>query len=115
MDIATIGGFIFGAVCIVVSILLDGSLRSFYNVPSIFITLGGGIASIMISYRLSELARIPKLIGKAFFSKQSSPEETIKLLVDLSQKARREGLLALESEQEKLEDKIGRASCRERV
>jgi len=105
MDIATIGGFIFGAVCIVVSILLDGSLRSFYNVPSIFITLGGGIASIMISYRLSELARIPKLIGKAFFSKQSSPEETIKLLVDLSQKARREGLLALESEQEKLEDK----------
>ncbi|HHV98213.1 MAG TPA: motility protein A [Clostridiaceae bacterium] len=105
MDIATIGGFIFGVVCIVVSILLDGTLRSFYNVPSIFITLGGGIASIVISYRLSELAKIPKLIGKAFFSKQSTPEETIKLLVELSQKARREGLLALESEQEKLEDK----------
>jgi len=105
MDIATIGGLIFGIVCIAVSILLDGSLRSFYNVPSIFITLGGGIASTMISYRLFELAKIPKLIGKAFFSKQSSPEETIKLLVDLSQKARREGLLALESEQERLEDK----------
>jgi len=105
MDIATIGGFIFGIVCVVVSILLGGSLLSFYDLPSIFITLGGGIASTMICYRLSELAKIPKLIGKAFFSRQSTPEETIKLLVDLSQKARREGLLALESEQERLEDK----------
>ena len=105
MDIATIGGLIFGIICVVVSILLGGSLMAFYNIPSIFITVGGGIASTMISYRLFELARIPKLIGKAFFTKQPAPEETIKLLVELSQKARREGLLALESEQERLDDK----------
>lgn len=104
MDIATLAGIFLGIVCIVVSILLDGSLSAFYNLPSIFITLGGGIASTMICYRFDEMSKIMKVVAKAFFTKQSSPEETIKLLVELSQKARREGLLALESEQENLED-----------
>ncbi len=104
MDIATLGGIIFGVVCIIISILLNGSLRSFYDVPSIFIVLGGGIASILISYRLSEISKVMKVTAKAFSSKQTTPEETIMLLVELSQKARREGLLALESEQERIDD-----------
>lgn len=104
MDIATLGGVILGVVCVVASILLDGSLRSFYDVPSIFITIGGGIASTLISYRITEMGRIMKVVAKAFFGKETSPESTIKLLVELSQKARREGLLALESEQERLGD-----------
>lgn len=104
MDIATLGGIIFGVVCIVISIMLGGSLWSFYDVPSIFIVIGGGIASILISYRLGEISKVMKVTAKAFSSKQATPEETIKLLVELSQKARREGLLALESEQERIDD-----------
>jgi len=104
MDIATIGGIAVGIVSIAVSILLDGSLLTFYNLPSIFIVIGGGMASILISYRMNEIAKIMKVVAKAFSSKQSTPEETIRLLVELSQKARREGLLALESEQERIED-----------
>lgn len=104
MDITTVIGFIFGTACIVISILLDGSLRTFYNLPSIFITIGGGIASVLISYRITEVSRVMKVVARAFFAKQATPESTIRLLVELSQKARREGLLALESEQERIED-----------
>ena len=104
MDIATLGGVLFGAACVVISILLGGSLMTFYNLPSIFITVGGGLASIMISYRIDEIAKIMKVTVKAFSSKQQTPEEVIRLLVELSQKARREGLLSLEAEQERVED-----------
>lgn len=110
MDIATFIGFAAGIACIVISILLNGTLRSFYDIPSIFITIGGGIASVLVSYRIEEIAKIMKLVAKAFSSKQPSPAETIKLLVSLSQKARREGLLALESEQENIEDEYIRES-----
>jgi len=104
MDIATIGGLILGIVCVIVSILLSGQINSFINYPSIFITIGGGIASTVISYRVDELVKILRVTLKVFTSKQESAEDTIRLLVELSQKARREGLLALESEQERIED-----------
>lgn len=104
MDIATLAGILFGVLCIVVSIALGGNLITFYNLPSIFVTFGGGIASVLISYRLNEVGRIMKVVGKAFKGKTISPDSTIRLLVELSQKARREGLLSLESEQERLDD-----------
>lgn len=104
MDIATLVGIVIGIACTIISIKIGGELGSFYNAPSIFIVLGGGIASVLISYRLSEIAKIMKVVAKAFSGKQSSPQDTIRLLVELSQKARREGLLALEAEQERIED-----------
>lgn len=104
MDIATIIGLLFGIGCMVVSILLRGELKAFYDVPSVFITLGGGLASTLISYRMNEIGKIMKVVGNAFFGKLQPPENTIKMLVELSQKARREGLLALESEQENIDD-----------
>jgi chemotaxis protein MotA len=104
MDITSFIGVIFGSVCVIISILLGGSLMAFYDVPSIFIVLGGGMASVLISYRIGEIAKIFKVVAKAFLDQETSPGDTIKLLVELSQKARREGLLALESEQDNLGD-----------
>jgi chemotaxis protein MotA len=104
MDIITIVGLVFGAVCVVVSILLDGELSSFWNIPSIFITVGGGIASVLISCKKDEPGKIIKVAAKAFTCEKQKGETTITLLVELSQKARREGLLALETELEDIKD-----------
>ena len=106
MDIASFLGVIIGIVCVVISILLDGSLMQFFNVPSIFIVLGGGFASTLISYRLNEVINVFIVVKKAFFGKSESPINTIKLLVNLSQKARREGLLALENFLDKTDDHL---------
>ncbi len=104
MDIATLIGIIIGIICILVPIFSGGTPKTFYDVPSIFLVVGGGLASTLISYRLKEILKIMKVVGKAFSSKEFEIESTIKLLVDLSQKARREGLLALEAEEENIED-----------
>jgi len=104
MDITTFTGIGFGIFCIIFSILLNGNLKSFFDPASIFITIGGGLASTLISYRGKEVGKILKVVVNVFFGKRKSPEETIRMLVGLSQKARREGLLALESEQENIDD-----------
>lgn len=107
MDIATIVGFVFGFLAIVVSISLDdgpSALRAFVNIPSVFITVGGGVAATMISYKLNDFIRLVKVCSNIFTSKENSKEDMIRTLVELSNKARREGLLALEAEHDKIND-----------
>ncbi|MCX7841911.1 MAG: MotA/TolQ/ExbB proton channel family protein [Clostridia bacterium] len=104
MDLATLIGIAAGMVCLVVSILLGGSLLDFYDTPSVFIVIGGGMASVLISYRISEIAKVMKVVIKAFISKEADTESTINMLVKMSDKARREGLLALEADLETIDD-----------
>lgn len=104
MDLATLIGIISGVAFLVWSILLGGSLLTFWDFPSVVIVLGGGLASVLISYRLSEIGKIFKVVIKAFMGKESKPQDSIKVLVELSMKARREGLLSLESEYENIND-----------
>jgi len=104
MDLGTFIGILTGIICVVISILLDGSMKDFYNLPSIFIVIGGGIASTLIAHGLKEVISVFKVLKNAFFGKTQPPYKTIRLLVELSHKARREGLLSLEAEMENIED-----------
>lgn len=110
MDIASVLGFVLGTFCLIYSILIQGQLINFYNLPSIFITLGGGFFSTMIYYDIKDILSIPKYIKIAFTSKSSNAMETIALMVKLSEKTRREGLLAIEPELEQIEDPFIRRS-----
>ena len=109
-DIGTLLGVVLGIVCIIVSILISGSLRGFYDLASIFIVFGGAIASLLISFRLQEIAKILKVVIKAFFGRRESPGDVIRKVVKLAQIARREGLLALDTEKENVDDDFLRRS-----
>jgi chemotaxis protein MotA len=104
MDIATFLGIIFGIVCIIYTIIAGASPLAFFDLRSVLIVLGGGIGSTLISYRAGEILKILNVVKHAFCGKQFSHSSLIRMLVELSQKARREGLLSLESEQEQIED-----------
>lgn len=104
MDLATIIGIVSGIVMITLPIALGGDIMAFYDLMSIFIVVGGGMAATLISYRLSEMMNIFKVTVKAFKSNDTSSVELIKLLVEFSQMARRDGLLALEAQQEQIKD-----------
>jgi len=109
MDLASVGGLLIGFIAIVVSIALDngvGGLIAFVNWPSVFITVGGGLAATMISYKLNDFIRMMKVCSNIFNAKENSKEDMIRTLVELSNKARREGLLALEAEQDKIGDEF---------
>lgn len=97
MDLATIIGIIVGFGLIIGSILLDGSLGSFINVPGLLIVVGGTFAAALIAQKLPVVLGAFKVALNAFFDKTRSVEETTKTLMELADKVRKEDLLALES------------------
>ena len=104
LDLATIIGIIFGIVLLLSAILAEGNLNSFWSISSIMIVLGGTTASTLINYPLSQVIGTFKVLGIAFRNTESSPAEVIGSLVKFTEKARREGLLALEMEAETLDE-----------
>lgn len=104
MDLATIIGIILGAGCIIYGIYDGGDPSSFISVSSFAVTVGGSVASTLISFEMEDIKRIVRLLPHVFRKKDNSPFQTIQMLVDMSQKARREGLLALESGQEEIKE-----------
>lgn len=104
MDIATIAGLIAGIAFIAIGILLNASLLTYYDLPSIMITLGGTIASTLISYPLSNVLNTLGIMKNVFFARKQNPKEIMDIILDLANTARREGLLALEEAAYQLED-----------
>ncbi|AOT68274.1 flagellar motor protein [Geosporobacter ferrireducens] len=106
MDLATIIGIIVGMTFIIGGILLDGSLLSFWNLPSIVIVLGGTVASTLVAFPLRKVTQSFTVVRKAFSSKDLAPGETISKIIELANTARREGLLALEEACENIDDEF---------
>lgn len=106
MVISTVVGFAAGIVAIVVSILLDGDISNFINIPSIFIVFGGTIASTMITFPMEDLKKIPVLIKFALNKDKVDIQNDINTIVRLANVARKNGLLALEDEVEGMDDEF---------
>ena len=99
MDIATIIGVLLGFIAILVGMVLKGaSLSVLVNPAAFLIIIAGTIAAVTTAFPMSELKRIPKLF-KILFTEQklTKPEELIKTFSEWAVIARKEGLLALES------------------
>lgn len=98
MDIATLIGIVAGFGLIIASILMGGTLSSFFNVPGLMIVLGGTVAATLINERLNQVLGAVKVSLHAFFDRRMSAPETIEQVVSLAAKARKEGLVSLEGE-----------------
>ncbi|MGP1457811.1 MAG: motility protein A [Treponema sp.] len=113
MDIATLIGIVGGAACIVMSVLTSGgTLGGIIDIPSVFMTIGGSYAAIFISTPLSKAIGIFKIIGKTFKVPDFGEKTIVSKMMDLSNKARREGILALEDGLEDLDDPFMRSGLR---
>ncbi|MEH0019051.1 MAG: MotA/TolQ/ExbB proton channel family protein [Desulfobacter sp.] len=98
MDISSVIGVVSGSGFVLGTILLGGSLMMFVNIPSILIVVGGTIAAIMIAYPLSDVLGMFKVAIKVFMFKIEQPEDIIANLVEISNKARKGGLLSIEGD-----------------
>jgi chemotaxis protein MotA len=97
--VATLGVLIIG-------MAIAGSLVMFLDAASFFIVIGGGIGVIFLSYPLD---KIPDLLGvcKVVFRKQQLDVNEVRpVMVSFAEKARREGLLALEDDLVELDDEF---------
>lgn len=107
MDIASIIGIIGGAACIVMSVLTSGgTLGGIIDIPSVFMTIGGSYAATFIASPLKMGLGLFKVMGRAFKVPDFGEKTIVTKMVDLSNKARREGILALEDGLDDLEDEF---------
>lgn len=106
MDISTIVGLILGTLFMIFGIFMSGDLVSYWNIPSIVVTLGGTLASTLTCFPLDDFANTMKVVKKAFVYKDTSPEDVIKEIIRLANIARKEGLLALDEYAESLNDQF---------
>jgi chemotaxis protein MotA len=98
MDIATLLGIGGAFLLIAISIVIGGSPGAFINIPSILITVGGGLSAGMAGFPLGEFVNGLKAITKAINPGMPDPIETVDFLFDIAKKARKEGILALEAD-----------------
>lgn len=97
MDIATLVGIVSAFSLVLTAITLGGSISLFVNVPSMMIVMGGTMGATMINYPLPDILKVFKVVRNAFFHKKSTFQGVIVKFVTLAGTARREGILALES------------------
>lgn len=109
MDIATLGGLGIGAFFVILGIVIAGGmggLFSFINIPSVLITVGGSFGAIMVANSLTKILGLVKITMNAIKTKSMETGRIISMIVTFSEKARREGLLALEDDLDELEDEF---------
>jgi chemotaxis protein MotA len=99
MDIATILGLILGIGSLIGSFLMEGGhLSALVQIPAIILVIFGTLGAAAITTSVKELTNIPNLIKVAFFEAPMDTRQLIELISDLSQKARKNGLLSLEKD-----------------
>ena len=109
MDLATLIGLILCFGLVIFGITVEdgfGVLQNFINVPSILITFGGSFCATLVSFKMNDF--LTGLKGFTIALKQQKFEQTeiIKKIIELSNVARKEGLLALEEAAESLDDQF---------
>lgn len=103
---------IVAAVLIFVGVLLPGiylgggDLPIFVSPSSAFVTFGGTLVSMMLAYSWRMWRDLITLTRVSLFPPRQNVRELIPTLVSFAEKARREGLLALEDNIEELDDEF---------
>ncbi|MBW7997692.1 MAG: motility protein A [Candidatus Glassbacteria bacterium] len=106
MDLTTLIGLIAGLAVIVLGIQQGGTVLSFIDPASIFIVIGGTTSAVIVSYPINELVGVVNVVKKTIFADTQPVTETIATLVSFAERARREGILALERHMEEIEDEF---------
>jgi len=95
---------------LLLAVLMEGGQpASFINIPAFVIVVGGTACATLASSSMAEAASMPKLAVLAFTGGTTVDRPgAARQMVSLAEKARREGLLALESQLDEVEDPFTR-------
>ncbi len=99
MDLATIVGFVVGLGSILGSVLIDkGNPFSYINISAGMLVFGGTLGVGMVAYPMSVVKKLPKMVMLTMKEPPDAAEALVEQFVHLAERARKEGLLALEQE-----------------
>jgi len=107
MDITSIGGIALGLAALMIGIVLEGgNLGMYVGESALVIIFGGTIGATAASFPMSVMMTVPRLMVIAFTNQTYDIPMVIKQLVSFSERARREGILCLESELVNIKDEF---------
>ncbi|MBE5906419.1 MAG: motility protein A [Lachnospiraceae bacterium] len=108
MDIASLIGMGLGAAMVLFGIVSGdqgfGALGNFVDIPSVIITIGGSVAGVIGCNAMPDVISGFKGITLIFKGSKEDAGAVIKSIIDLSNVARKEGLLALDEASNGIED-----------
>jgi chemotaxis protein MotA len=107
VDLATVLGLIVGLAALGIGIVWsEGIFGQFLSPSSVFITIVGSFCALLVANPLSRVLGMLRYFRLALRVPSHEEERIISQLVTFSEKARREGLLALEDDLEEVEDEF---------
>ena len=107
MDIATFSGiivflgFVFGAVYIQEGV---AGFKPFMNMEAFLIVMGGTFCALLVNFPLSSVISTGKVLKKVLTSKGEDTSKLVSTFVSLSQKAKKEGFLALQADAQAIDN-----------
>lgn len=106
MDLSTILGIGAAFGLMLMAIIQGGPLTIFINVPSILIVFGGTFGNTLVHYPFSDVFDAMNVAKKTFLHKEIPINSLIVQLMEFANKARKEGILALQGAMEKVDDEF---------
>lgn len=106
MELSTILGLVFGLVAVLWGMVLKHAPLSSLNNPAAYVIIFlGTAASVFMAFPMTDIKNIPKLFKLLFIQqKMVQKSELITTFMEWASITRREGLLALESKVDEIED-----------
>lgn len=108
MDLATVVGLVVASVGVFVGMILkDVSVAVLWNPAALLIIIVGTIGAVMIATPLRDIKKVGKYLKIIFTDKKTMEiHELIEKFTELSEVARKDGLLALEAKVNDIEDEF---------
>ncbi len=98
-------GIVIALVAILGADMLEGGSPAAFLLPSPFIIIfGGTFGASIASVGMAQFKQLPKLLGLAMKGRKSDAAAQRAMLTKFAERARREGLLALEADVDQVED-----------
>lgn len=106
MDLATLVGIIAGFTLIGTAIFMKPGAGFFFRIDAMLIVMGGVFSATLVNFPLKDVLGSIKVAKNAFLHRALSANSLIEKLVELSRKARVEGILSLERDIAAMDDEF---------
>lgn len=113
VDIGTITGLLLAFLCMGGALAYMGleghgmiNVAGFIDPPAIMMVIGGGLAVALVGFPIARVGSLFPILRMLFIRKKAHPAKVIREVTDLAEVARRDGLLALETRANQIQDRF---------
>jgi len=98
MDLGTVVGLVLTLALLFGAMAMGVGIGPYIDIPSVLIVFGGTTGVLLVGFKMEQIKSLSKIFMIAIKPPQEDMPELIKKMVEYSTKARRDGILALETD-----------------